>query len=279
MWHTRVGVWTCRGGEGGKRHYSSSGLTNGERFTGYALRSDHVHLASTCIAMKAAIPLLWVLVTPCAASTICTYHGTDTLGNTIAEGSLCDGTYAGRELVLSNNQSLLLSGTIPRQLRFLGNLRRLTLSSMTLSGTVPSEIGEIGALLNLSLNSNPAVSGPLPPQLGNLTRLEELHLWGNANTLPVRYNKISGTIPSSLGKLQRLQNAYLNDNILLSGTIPSQIGQLDGLNHLYLDHTLITGTIPCQIGRLSCEELSLSRTSLAGTIPTQVMRRVLRIVG
>ena len=37
-WHTRVGVWAWRGGEGGKRHYSSSGLTNG----------DMVHTAGLC---------------------------------------------------------------------------------------------------------------------------------------------------------------------------------------------------------------------------------------
>ena len=54
------------------------------------------------------------------------------------------------------------------------------------------------------------MSGPLPPELGSLTNLEELHL-GN--------NDLSGPIPPELGGLVNLGRLFLGGNEF-SGCIP-----------------------------------------------------------
>ena len=54
------------------------------------------------------------------------------------------------------------------------------------------------------------LTGPVPPELGNLTTLEELWLDGN---------KLSGPVPAELGQLVNLQELNLEDNEL-SGSIP-----------------------------------------------------------
>ena len=72
----------------------------------------------------------------------------------------------------------------------------------------------------LNLYSNPLdlrakqLSGPIPPELGNLTQLQVLSLGGN---------QLSGPIPSELGAFQQLQVLYLQDN-QLSGPILPELG-------------------------------------------------------
>ena len=47
------------------------------------------------------------------------------------------------------------------------------------------------------------MSGTIPVELGALTNLQRLYLWGNG---------LSGTIPAELGNLTSLQELYLNQN-------------------------------------------------------------------
>ena len=56
----------------------------------------------------------------------------------------------------------------------------------------------------------------MPPELGNLTRLQELYLWEN---------KLSGELPSELGKLSTFINIDLSDN-RFTGCIPDSLRQL-----------------------------------------------------
>ena len=57
------------------------------------------------------------------------------------------------------------------------------------------------------------LSGPIPPELGNLANLEELFLSGN---------QLSGAIPTELGSLSKLQGLFLSGN-QLTGCIPVEI--------------------------------------------------------
>ena len=67
-----------------------------------------------------------------------------------------------------------LSGPIPAELGHRETFQVLDLSRNDLSGAVPAELGNLDSLLELSLNGNTALSGPLPPALARLTRLEVL---------------------------------------------------------------------------------------------------------
>ncbi|KAM0935012.1 putative non-specific serine/threonine protein kinase [Dioscorea sansibarensis] len=104
------------------------------------------------------------------------------------------------------------------------------------------------------------LSGPILPQLGNLTNLEYLELYGN---------NINGTVPEELGQLTYLISMELQQN-LLSGPIPSSIGNLKSLKFLRLNANMFTGEIPIEIlnlirsGNLSV--LNISDNYLDGTI-------------
>ena len=60
-----------------------------------------------------------------------------------------------------------------------------------LSGPIPPELGSLTNLDNLFLGQN-ELTGPIPPELGDLARLESLNLGGN---------DLTGPIPPELGSL------------------------------------------------------------------------------
>ena len=78
------------------------------------------------------------------------------------------------------------------------------------------------------------MTGPIPPELGNLSSLTDLDLGSNA---------LAGPIPSELGNLSSLSRLTLSRNAL-SGSIPSELGNLTPLINLFLNNNRLTGTIP-----------------------------------
>ena len=77
-----------------------------------------------------------------------------------------------------------------------------------------------GRVTELRLRYN-ALSGQIPPELGNLSILTELELVGN---------ELSGPIPRELGNLSNLIELHLCCN-QLSGQIPPELGSLSNLGH------------------------------------------------
>ncbi|MYK00813.1 MAG: hypothetical protein F4037_02485 [Gemmatimonadales bacterium] len=102
---------------------------------------------------------------------------------------------------------------------------------------------DAGRVLRLELHRNNLV-GPIPPELGNLARLERLRLFRNS---------LSGPIPAELGSLARLAELLLGDNNL-SGSIPAELGNLTRLAELWLDGNNLTGPVPR--GLLQIDELT-----------------------
>ena len=134
---------------------------------------------------------------------------------------------------------------------------RLDLSENALSGTIPVELGQLSRLQDLDLSYN-GLGGAIPKELGQLSSLQYLYLRGN---------KLGGPIPVELGSLAQLQHLNLFDNEL-SGTIPVELGQLANLTLLYLSSNALSGSIPAALGNLSnLVRLSLGDNALSGSIP------------
>ena len=115
-----------------------------------------------------------------------------------------------------------------------GRVIALDLYRMGLSGPLPPEIGDLTYLEELSIAQNPGLSGSLPPELGQLTSLRRLYITGS---------RLEGEIPAELASLTNLQDLRLHKNNL-EGQIPVWLADLTGLQHLYLAGNGFTGCVP-----------------------------------
>ncbi|KAJ4836832.1 hypothetical protein Tsubulata_032122 [Turnera subulata] len=117
------------------------------------------------------------------------------------------------------------------------------------------------SLQQLSLRSNPALVGPIPPQISSLKSLQVLTL---------SQNHLSGPIPVGIFGLTSLVHLDLSYN-MLTGPIPNQLGNLKNLQGLDLSYNLLAGSIPDTIGHLGLlQKLDLSSNKLTGRIPESI---------
>ena len=119
-------------------------------------------------------------------------------------------------------------------------------------------VDSAGAVTELRLAAN-SLSGAIPAELGELTRLEIIDLFGN---------ELTGPIPAELGALDRLWWVLdLGDNGL-SGPIPPELGELSDLTYLDLSGNGLTGSIPPELeGMANVKTLNLSGNNLTGPVP------------
>ena len=143
-----------------------------------------------------------------------------------------------------------------------GRIIVLHLGNSLLSGQIPPELGNLTALEELILDNN-QLNGEIPPELSNLVNLEYMSL-GN--------NLLTGEIPAWLGNLTGLKSLYLSDN-QLNGEIPHELGNLTALKRLDLRDNQLTGGIPAELGNLTAlQRLDLSYNQLTGDIPAELGR-------
>ena len=142
------------------------------------------------------------------------------------------GTLQMRALNATNNN---LTGTVPWQLGQNSKLQVLNLAGNDLSGTISWQLGGFGLMQYFALSGNTKITGSISWQLGNL---------GVTETRPIakmrlRLNDmgLTGSIPPQLGNISKLTQLYLHNN-QLSGAIPSTWGTashpLSELAQLYL---------------------------------------------
>ncbi|KAI3512321.1 hypothetical protein L1887_19636 [Cichorium endivia] len=101
-------------------------------------------------------------------------------------------------------------------------------------------------------------SGPISPEVGNMTFLRELLLHNNSFT---------GDVPPEIGRLSRLRRLGLSNNSL-SGEIPSNISQCRDLIELDLSGNNFIGVIPSEFESLTkLLYINLHSNDLTGEIP------------
>ena len=135
-----------------------------------------------------------------------------------------------------------------------GRVQELSIS--VLAGSLPPEIGDLSSLTELWLFGG--LSGLIPPEIGKLANLESLRLDGG---------RLAGPIPSELGNLTNLRHLRLVG--VLDGSIPPEIGNLVNLTELYLWGSGLAGPIPPEIGNL-VNLTSLHLKSRLSSIPPEI---------
>ena len=145
-----------------------------------------------------------------------------------------------------------------------GRVIGLELPSNNLFGTIPPDLGRMTNLKVLNLYGN-SLAGSIPTELGQLTNLKILILWNN---------DLSGSIPPELGKLGNLLELNLTGN-KLTGSIPVEIGELINLTALEFTFNSLTGSIPAELGNLTdLEYMSFLGNELSGVIPPEFRQLV-----
>uniref|UniRef100_A0ACD5YN42 Uncharacterized protein n=1 Tax=Avena sativa TaxID=4498 RepID=A0ACD5YN42_AVESA len=180
-----------------------------------------------------------------------------------------------------------LSGTLPDDLFNVTSLEHLSLPSNWLQGSLDG-ISKLTNLVTLDLGGN-ELSGNIPESIGELKRLEGLHLernnmsgelptalsnCKNLVTVDLRSNNFSGELTkvnfSNLSNLKKLDLLYNH----FTGNIPDSLYSCSKLTALRLSHNNFHGQLSERIGNLE----SLSFLSLVNSSLTDITR-TLRILG
>ena len=159
-----------------------------------------------------------------------------------------------------------------------GRVIYLGLHRNGLSGPLPPELGQLDQLQSLLFSVN-GLTGSIPPEIGKLRNLvilsfhrnqlsgqipPEIGMLSNLQNLGLGYNSLSGSIPGELTNLTALKEVSFNTN-RLEGAIPRGIGNLRALVRLDFAHNQLTGEIPAGIGNLTAlEMLWLGKNKLSG---------------
>ena len=126
------------------------------------------------------------------------------------------------------------------------------------SGEIPAELANLTKLKHLRLRSA-RLTGPIPAEFGNLSNLYFLSVG----------DQLTGEIPPELGNLRRLEELILGSN-QLSGSLPPELGSLNRLALLTLDDNQLSGSSPPEMADMARLGLLVLRgNNLSGEIPKE----------
>jgi Leucine-rich repeat (LRR) protein len=116
-----------------------------------------------------------------------------------------------------------LSGPIPSQI-FSSHMKliHLLLDNNNFSGSIPPTLGLLSTLEVLRFDNNPQLSGPVPSNINNLTKLAELHL---------ENSKLTGPLPDLTG-MSSLSFVDMSNNSFNASDVPSWFTTLPSLTSL-----------------------------------------------
>ncbi len=125
-------------------------------------------------------------------------------------------------------------------------------------GTLSPSIGNLTELTRFEIQYAPTLTGSIPAELWNCTKIGRLQL---------KYTGLTGGIPAGI---ESMVNAYeLNfQQTYLGGPIPAQLFQLPSLTKAYLHQSNFTGTVPSTVtGATGLVRLYLQENKLEGPLP------------
>ncbi|XP_024039491.1 LRR receptor-like serine/threonine-protein kinase GSO1 [Citrus clementina] len=142
-----------------------------------------------------------------------------------------------------------------------------------LEGEVPVQLCELNRLQLLDLSNN-NLHGPIPPCFDNTTLHESYSNSYSLDeqfeifvSIEGSWGSLIGHIPPQIGNLTRIQTLNLSHNNL-TGLIPSTFSNLKHIESLDLSYNKLNGKIPHQLVELkTLEVFSLAFNNLSGEIP------------
>ncbi|XP_066395330.1 probable inactive receptor kinase At5g10020 [Miscanthus floridulus] len=167
-------------------------------------------------------------------------------------------------LKLRNNS---LSGSLPSVLVTYQKLSVLDLSQNALEGSVLPTFFMSPTLTVLNLSGN-KFSGTIPFQSTHSTESILLSSQPALRIVDLSSNSLTGPLPPDISNLQKLEFLILMMNEL-SGEIPSEISKLQALEYLDLSHNHLTGRIP-DMPQNGLKVFNVSYNNLQGTVPKSV---------
>ena len=198
-------------------------------------------------------------------------------------GIVCDSTGTVSEIIISGAK---LNGTLA-QFNFTPflDVTRFDLSNNNLSGPIPSEIGQLTKLQYVSFLNN-HLTGTIPYQFRNLQKVWHLDLgsnyletpdWSKFLTMPLLtwlsfgYNQLTSGFPGFILYCQNLTYLDLAQN-QLNGTVPEMVfTNLGKLEYLNLTDNQFQGPVSPNITKLSkLIDLHLGRNKFSGVIPEDI---------
>uniref|UniRef100_A0A804N697 non-specific serine/threonine protein kinase n=2 Tax=Zea mays TaxID=4577 RepID=A0A804N697_MAIZE len=128
-----------------------------------------------------------------------------------------------------------LSGTIPSQI-FNSNMTliHVLLDNNNFTGRIPPTLGLLNTLEVMRFDNNYQLTGPVPSNINNLTKLAELHL---------ENNQLTGPLPDLTGMIA-LSFVDMSNNSFNASGVPSWFTTLPSLTSLYLENLRVTGQLP-----------------------------------
>ncbi|XP_022774589.1 LRR receptor-like serine/threonine-protein kinase RPK2 [Durio zibethinus] len=152
-----------------------------------------------------------------------------------------------------------MSGQIPAEIsKICKSLKFLDVSVNQITGPIPPNIGDLVSLVSLNLSWN-LLKGQIPNSFGQMKDLRYLSLAGN---------NLIGSIPFTFGLLESLEMLELSSNSL-SGEIPENLVNLRNLTVLLLNNNKLSGQIPSGLANLTMLSVfNVSFNNLSGPLPS-----------
>ncbi|OUM63965.1 hypothetical protein PIROE2DRAFT_60986 [Piromyces sp. E2] len=159
-------------------------------------------------------------------------------------------------------------------------------NDINIIGSIPNSICSMTNLKALLFVNNMGLSGPIPPCVGGLNKLEMLVFSGspfsgeipksisalsNLKFLSIEKTNVQSKIPEEFTNLTKLVKLYINNNPYVNGPIPKDIDKLSQLEMVSFSDTNIEGNIPENIGNIkTLKSISVHHTHVEGKIPESI---------
>ncbi|PIA64116.1 hypothetical protein AQUCO_00201421v1 [Aquilegia coerulea] len=162
-----------------------------------------------------------------------------------------------------------LGGTIPNWFGEMKFLFYLDLSNNSLSGEIPNDLTKLESLINRSISfQDSSPDFPFFIKRQSAKGFQYNQIGSFPPSLELCYNKLTGPIPPEFGNLKKLLVLDLKSNNL-SGSIPSELSGMASLVTLDLSNNSLSGTIPPSLTKLSfLSTFSVAYNHLDGKVPS-----------